>query len=64
MGIKRLKRILLFVVIFDVFMLLLEYRTIQFGAFCLGMKTSEIVYDWRVDANPKEAVKSSFSKRN
>jgi hypothetical protein len=33
MGIKNLKRIMLFAVIFDVLMLLFEYRTIQFGAF-------------------------------
>jgi hypothetical protein len=64
MGIKNLKRIMLFAVIFDVLMLLFEYRTIQFGAFCLGMKTSEIVYDRRVEANPKESATSSFSKRN
>jgi len=31
---------------------------------CLGMKTSEIVYDRRVEANPKESASSSFSKRN
>ncbi len=55
---------MLFAVIFDVLMLLFEYRTIQFGAFCLGMKTSEIVYDRRVEANPKESASSSFSKRN
>jgi hypothetical protein len=64
MGIKSLKRIMLFVVIFDILMLLFEYRIIQFGAFCLGLKTSEIVYSQKVGTYRKEWVKSSFSKRN
>ncbi len=64
MGIENLKRIMLFVIIFDILMLLFEYRIIQFGAFCLGIKTSQIVYDQRVGANTKESVRSSFSKRN
>jgi len=64
MGIRKLKGIMLFAVMFDILMLLFEYKTIQFGAFCLGMKTSDIVYDWRAEANPKETAKSSFSKRN
>jgi len=55
---------MLFVVIFDILMLLFEYRIIQFGAFCLGLKTSEIVYSQKVGTYRKEWVKSSFSKRN
>jgi len=55
---------MLFVVIFDILMLLFEYRIIQFGAFCLGLKTSEIVYSQKVGTYRKESVKSSFSKRN
>jgi hypothetical protein len=50
---KILKRIMLFAVIFDILMLLCEYRIIEFGAFCLGMKTSEIVYEQTVQVNPK-----------
>ncbi len=41
---KILKKMLIFAVIFDILMILFEYRIIQFGAFCLGMRTSEIVY--------------------
>jgi hypothetical protein len=40
---KILKNVLILAVIFDILMILFEYRIIQFGAFCLGMKTSEIV---------------------
>jgi hypothetical protein len=50
---KILKKIMIFAVIFDILMLLCEYRTIEFGAFCLGMKTSEIVYERTVQVNPK-----------
>jgi hypothetical protein len=42
---KILKRVMMFVVVFDILMLLSQYRIIEFGAFCLGMKTSEIVYE-------------------
>ena len=41
---KILKKVLLLAVVFDIFMILFEYRTIEFGAFSLGMRTSEIVY--------------------
>jgi hypothetical protein len=50
---KYLKKIMLFAVIFDILMLLCEYRIIEFGAFCLGMKTSEIVYERTAQVNPK-----------
>lgn len=50
---KILKKIMIFAVIFDILLLLYEFRIIQFGAFCLGMKTSEIVYDRTVQVTPK-----------
>ena len=40
-------------IIFDILLLLCEFRIIEFGAFCLGMKTSEIVYEQTVQVNPK-----------
>jgi hypothetical protein len=42
---KILRRVMMFVIVLDILMLLCEYRTIELGAFCLGMKTSEIVYE-------------------
>ena len=42
---KILKRVMMFAVVLDILMLLCQYRIIEFGAFCLGMKTSEIVYE-------------------
>ena len=42
---KKLKSIMILAVIFDIFLLLFEYKTIQLGAFSLGMKTSEIIYE-------------------
>jgi hypothetical protein len=50
---KILKSIMILAVIFDIFLLLFEYRIIQFGAFCLGMKTSEIVYERIVQVGQK-----------
>jgi hypothetical protein len=50
---KFLKKIIIGAVIFDIVMLVCEFRTIQFGAFCLGMKTSEIVYDQAIRMDPK-----------
>jgi len=50
---RLLKRIIIFAVIFDILMLLFEYRIIQFGAFCLGIKTSEIVYERTVQGGKK-----------
>lgn len=50
---RILKRIIIFAVLFDILMLLFEYRIIQFGAFCLGMKTSEIVYEQTVQGGKK-----------
>jgi len=50
---KILKRIMVLAVIVDILMLLFEYRVIQFGAFCLGMKTSEIVYERTVQVGQK-----------
>ena len=41
---KILKKMLLFAVVFDILMILFEYRTIECGAFSLGIRTSEIVY--------------------
>lgn len=55
MAIKKLRKIILFVVILDILVLLFEYGIIQLGAFCLGMKTSEIVYGRTVEVNPKES---------
>jgi hypothetical protein len=51
---KILKRVMMFVVILDVLMLLCEYRIIEFGAFCLGMKTSEIVYERTAQVSQKK----------
>ncbi len=64
MAIKKLKKIILFVVIFDILMLLCEYGIIQIGAFCLGMKTSEIVYGRRGEVNPKESESQDASIPN
>jgi len=50
---RILKRIIIFAVIFDILLLLFEYRIIQFGAFCLGIKTSEIVYERTVQGVKK-----------
>jgi hypothetical protein len=50
---RILKRIIIFAVIFDILMLLFEYRIIQFGAFCLGLKTFEIVYERTVQGGKK-----------
>jgi hypothetical protein len=50
---RILKRIMIFAVIFDILLLLCEYRIIEFGAFCLGMKTSEIVYERTVQVSRK-----------
>ena len=50
---RILKRIIIFAVIFDILMLVFEYRLIQFGAFCLGLKTSEIVYERTVQGGKK-----------
>lgn len=50
---KILKRIMILIVIFDILLLLCEFRIIQFGAFCLGLKTSEIVYNRLVEVNQK-----------
>jgi hypothetical protein len=50
---RFLKRIIIFAVIFDILMLLFEYRIIQFGAFCLGIKTSEIVHERTVQVDKK-----------
>ena len=50
---RILKRIIIFAVIFDILMLVFEYRIIQFGAFCLGLKTSEIVYERTVQGGKK-----------
>jgi hypothetical protein len=50
---RILKRIIIFAVIFDILMLVFEYRIIQFGAFCLGLKTSEIVYERTVQEGKK-----------
>ena len=50
---RLLKRIIIFAVIFDILMLLFEYRIIQFGAFCLGIKTSEVVYERTVQGGQK-----------
>jgi len=44
---------MIFTIIFDILMLLCEYRIIEFGAFCLGMKTSEIVYDRPINVSRK-----------
>ena len=48
-----LKKMLIFAVIFDILMILFEYRIIQFGAFCLGMKTSEVVYERTAQTDKK-----------
>lgn len=53
MANKILKRIMIFAIIFDILMLLCEYRIIEFGAFCLGMKTSEIVYERTLKPEPR-----------
>jgi hypothetical protein len=50
---RILKRIIIFAVIFDILMLVFEYRIIQFGAFCLGLKTSQIVYERTVQGGKK-----------
>lgn len=50
---KFLKKIMIFAVIFDIFLLLSEYRIIRFGAFCLGLKTSEIVYYRLLESFPE-----------
>jgi len=50
---RLLRRIIIFAVIFDILMLLFEYRIIQFGAFCLGIKTSEIVHERTVQGGKK-----------
>jgi hypothetical protein len=50
---KILKRIIIFAVIFDILFLLYEFRVIQFGAFCLGLKTSEIVHERTVQGEQK-----------
>jgi hypothetical protein len=50
---RFLKKIIIFAVIFDILMLLFEYEIIQFGAFCLGLKTSEIVYERTVQEGKK-----------
>jgi hypothetical protein len=50
---KILKSIMILAVIFDIFLLLFEYRIIQFGAFCLGVKTSQIVHERIVQVGQK-----------
>ncbi len=50
---RFLKKIMVAAIIFDILLLLFEFRTIQFGAFCLGLKTSEIVYERTVQVTPK-----------
>ena len=50
---RILKRIIIFAVIFDILMLVFEYRIIQFGAFCLGIKTSQIVHERTVQEGKK-----------
>ena len=55
MAIKKLKKIIFFVVILDILVLLFEYGIIHLGAFSLGMKTSEIVYGRTVEVDPKES---------
>lgn len=50
---RFLKKIMVAAIIFDILLLLFEFRIIQFGAFCLGMKTSEIVYEQTAEVNPK-----------
>jgi hypothetical protein len=64
MAIKKLKKIILFVVIFDIFLLLFEYGIIQFGAFCLGMKTSEIVYSRTTNIIPAGSLSGSSPEQN
>jgi len=50
---KLLRKIMIFALIFDILLLLCEFRIIQFGAFCLGMKTSQIVYERTVQISRK-----------
>jgi hypothetical protein len=64
MANKKLRKIILFVVILDIFVLLFEYGIIQFGAFCLGMKTSEIVYGRTADIAPTESWSGSLLQQN
>jgi hypothetical protein len=64
MAIKKLKKIILFVVVFDILVLLFEYGIVQFGAFCLGMKTSEIVYSRTTDITPAGSLSGSSPQQN
>ena len=50
---RFLKKIMVAAIIFDILLLIFEFRIIQFGAFCLGMKTSEIVYERTVQVSQK-----------
>lgn len=50
---RFLKKIMVAAIIFDILLLIFEFRIIQFGAFCLGLKTSEIVYERTVQVTPK-----------
>jgi hypothetical protein len=55
---------ILLVVILDILMLLFDYGIIQFGAFCLGMKTSEIVYSRTTDVTPSGSLSGSSPQQN
>lgn len=64
MANKKLRKMILVVVILDILMLLFDYGIIQFGAFCLGMKTSEIVYSRTTDITPAGSLSGSSPQQN